>query len=34
MNLENYKEIDGMVFSHEIDEWVTKEEYLDCEYDK
>ena len=28
------KEIDGMVFSHEIDEWVTKEEYLDCEYDK
>ena len=28
------KEIDGMVFSHEIDECVTKEEYLDCEYDK
>ena len=28
------KEIDGMVFSHEIDEWVTKEEYVSCGYDE
>ena len=22
------KEIDGMVYAHEIDKWVTKEEYV------
>mgnify|MGYP003128045033 FL=1 len=28
MNFENEHIIDGMIFSHEIDKWITIEEYI------
>jgi hypothetical protein len=29
MNFENEHIIDGMIFSHEIDKWITIEEYIE-----